>query len=77
MALTLKNSYNYKSTHVPSFMLLSKSAQSIHISALLTKLFTVFVLALSKLATSLVIALTLAVSGDDVFNVKCTVKAHN
>ena len=35
MALTLKNSYNYKSTPVPSFMLLSKSAQSIHISALL------------------------------------------
>ena len=28
MALTLKNSYNYKSTPVPSFMLLSKSAQS-------------------------------------------------
>ena len=30
-----KNSYNNKSTPVPSFMLLSKSAQSIHISALL------------------------------------------
>ena len=28
VALTLKNSYNYKSTTVPSFMLLSKSAQS-------------------------------------------------
>ena len=28
VALTLKNSYNYKSTPVPSFMLLSKSAQS-------------------------------------------------
>ena len=39
--------------------------------------FSVFVLARSKIAASLVIAQILAISGDDVFNVKCTEKAHN